>query len=152
MGEVMVKIVKGNLLDATEDIIAHQVNCMGVMGSGLAKQIRNKYPEVYANYKDYLKNYKGKILGSAQSVVCHDGKIVFNLFGQYGYGRDKQYTDYNALKSALSSLYLFTYNKNLSIAFPYNLGCGLAGGDWNVVYKIIEEVFNDYDVNIYNLD
>ena len=63
MGEVMIKIVKGNLLDATEDIIAHQVNCMGVMGSGLAKQIRNKYPEVYANYKDYLKNYKGKILG-----------------------------------------------------------------------------------------
>jgi hypothetical protein len=40
---------------------------------------------------------------------------------------------------------------NDSIALPYNLGCGLASGDWNIVYKIIEEVFNDYDVTIYKL-
>jgi hypothetical protein len=40
---------------------------------------------------------------------------------------------------------------NDSIALPYNLGCGLDGGDWIVVYKIIEEVFNDYDVTIYEL-
>ncbi len=35
----MVKIVKGNILNATEDIICQQVNCMGIMGAGLAKQI-----------------------------------------------------------------------------------------------------------------
>jgi len=38
---------------------------------------------------------------------------------------------------------------NLSIAIPYGIGCGLAGGKWDIVYDIIEEVFNDYDVVIY---
>lgn len=149
----MIKIVEGNILNAPDDIICHQVNCQGVMGSGLAKQIRNKYPEVYTNYRSYLINYTGKILGSVNSVLCHDGKIVFNLFGQDKYGRDKQYTDYEALKSALSSLNLFASYKKLSIAIPYNLGCGLAGGDWNIVYKIIKDVFrySNATVTIYKL-
>ena len=47
----MIKTVNGNILEATEDIICHQVNCQGVMGSGLAKQIRSKWPSVFADYK-----------------------------------------------------------------------------------------------------
>jgi hypothetical protein len=37
----------------------------------------------------------------------------------------------------------------MSIAIPFNLGCGLAGGNWDTVDKIIEDVFDDYDVTIY---
>jgi hypothetical protein len=43
---VMVKIVKGDLLKSDCQYIAHGVNCQGVMNSGIAKQIRDKYPEV----------------------------------------------------------------------------------------------------------
>ena len=42
----MLIYVKGNLLDKQWDIFCHQVNCKGVMGSGIAKQIAEKYPEV----------------------------------------------------------------------------------------------------------
>lgn len=158
----MIKIVEGNILNATENIIAHQTNCMGVMGGGLAKQIRNKYPQVYKEYKDlciwqkdtYNKGFaKHKYpLGFTQFIKCNDGKTIVNLFGQLGYGTDKQYTEYKALKSSLKALYdAVITNTNDTIAIPYNLGCGLAGGDWNVVYKIIEDVFQDYDVTIYKL-
>jgi O-acetyl-ADP-ribose deacetylase (regulator of RNase III) len=156
----MIKIVEGNILDAEEIIICQQVNCKSVMNSGLAKQIRNKYPNVYTDYKMFCKTVKN-LLGSVNSVVVSDKEkdkthVIMNIFGQDGYGRDRQYTDYHALRMGLQSIYneVTTEGKFLygsSIAIPYNLGCGLAGGDWNVVYKIIEDVFQDYDVTIYKL-
>ena len=46
----MIRVVKGNLLDATEIVIAHQVNCQKKMNSGVAKAIREKYPEAFEKY------------------------------------------------------------------------------------------------------
>ncbi len=140
---------------------------MGVMGSGLVKQIRNKYPIVYEEYinlinwakEEYKRGYSktDSLLGSIQFVNCPDEKVIANLFGQEGYGRNKQYTDYDALKKSLNSLYeSVTWECNTlvgkSIAIPYGIGCGLAGGKWEEVYKIIEQVFEDYDVTIYKLN
>ncbi|RAP14807.1 hypothetical protein HS9_00130 [Bacillus velezensis] len=39
-----------------------------------------------------------------------------------------------------------------SITLPYGIGCGLAGGNWNDVNKMIESIFEDYEVTIYKLD
>ena len=44
------KVIKGDLLKAKEDIIIHQVNCQGAYGAGLAKQIANKYPKAKKEY------------------------------------------------------------------------------------------------------
>lgn len=151
----MIKIVEGNILNATEDIICQQVNCQGVMGAGLAKQIRNKYPEVYPSYKKFCEgckdNNKRTLLGEIQAINVSDGKVIANLFGQFSYGRDKQYTDYKALKECLEGILKLAsmFNDNDSIAIPYEIGCGLAGGSWGIVYKIIEDVFKDYKVTIY---
>src|SRR5699024_5323140 len=109
----MIKIVKGDVLKAEEDVIAHQVNCKGVMGSGLAKQIRNKYKGVYQKYKreceeELSRSGKSKfLLGHTLNVEVGEGKYVANLFGQDGYGRDKKYTDYPSLKIALIKLEKF---------------------------------------------
>ena len=147
----MIKEVKGNILEATEDVICHQVNCMGIMGGGLALKIKNKYPEVYKEYKDFCKKSR-QVLGNVCPVICHDGKIIANLFGQYDYGRDKQYTNYEALEESLQNLFFLIKPFKSTIAIPYKLGCGLAGGNWNIVYGIIEKVFEDYDVTIYNFE
>lgn len=61
-------------------------------------------------------------------------------------------TDYEAMKKALNYIKLWASNNNLSISIPYRIGCGIATGDWNTVYKIIEEVFNDYDITLYRLE
>ena len=52
---------KGNLLDAQTDVIAHQVNCQGVMGSGVAKQIKEKWPDVFKQYDYHVKMLKNHV-------------------------------------------------------------------------------------------
>ena len=52
----MITYKKGNLLNSNCDIIVHQVNCQKVMGSGIAKQIRDRWPEVFVRYEEYI-NY-----------------------------------------------------------------------------------------------
>ena len=142
---------KCDIFESGADIICHQVNCQGVMGSGIAKQVRDKYPKVYEEYKkmcDEYKNCPRELLGQAQAVVTWEeyntsfGGIV-NLFAQENYGRGgKCYTDYEALRKCLKDVSLCTV-VGAKIAIPYRLGCCRGGGDWDVVYQIIEEVFDD---------
>lgn len=151
----MIRIVEGDILNATEDIICQQVDCQGVMSGDLSNQIIAKYPEVYPKYKKYCDgcrdNDNRNLLGDVQTIILFDGKIMANLFGQYSYGIGKQYTNYGALRECLEGILKLSIAFNSSLALPYNLGCGLAGGDWSIVYKIIEEVFENYYVTIYKL-
>lgn len=51
----MIRIVDGDLFAARDvDIIAHQVNCQGVMGSGVALQVRKLFPDVFDGYKSLV--------------------------------------------------------------------------------------------------
>lgn len=148
----LINIKNGNLLEATEDIIGHQVNCRGVMGSGVAKQIRSKYPGVFSKYTDLVSHtvFKISLLGECQLCHTEDGAIA-NLFGQDGYGKNGVHTDYTSLYHALCLLHDYCKECGKSVALPYGMGCGLGGGDWNVVYDIIHEVFSDYEVTLYKL-
>lgn len=150
----MIKEVKGDLLQAIENIIGHQVNCQGVMGLGLAAKIKNKYPQAYKMYKTVTKfNDPQSLLGISLIVKVDENKYVANLFGQLNYGRNKkQYTDYEALNKALIELKEYALNNNLTVALPYGLGCGLAGGDWSIVRNLIDKTFKDYEVTIYKID
>jgi O-acetyl-ADP-ribose deacetylase (regulator of RNase III) len=153
----VITVVEGNILNATEDIIGHQVNCQGVMGAGLAKQIRNKYPQCYKEYFDYVAEYKHLgLLGEIYYYVSDQGKVIANLFAQEDYGRYKVQTDYAALTQCFKHLHEAVTNchssfYNKSVSLPWGIGCGLAGGNLDVVHKIIEEVFCDYKVTLYKL-
>ena len=144
------KIIKGDILKSDADIICHQVNCMGVMGSGLAKQIRSQYPEVYTHYKQLCNSKLPKdLLGNTQIVEAHNGGYFANVFGQLKYGTDKQHTDYNALKNGLEIVAKRAKQYNESVAIPYGIGCGLGGGDWEFVNEFIKELFEGCDVKLY---
>lgn len=154
----MIKIVKGDLLKAKENIIGHQVNCMGVMGSGVAKQIRNKYPQVYEEYLEKVDEYtvgedlREQLLGQVQGVVVGDDKIVANMFGQHRYGYDgKQYTDTESLFKCLLALRQVAEKNNISVALPYMIGCYRGGADWKEVENLILTAFNGYEVTLYKL-
>lgn len=142
----------GDILNAKENLILQQVNCRGVMGSGLAKQIADKWPCVKQSYQIMCNNaIPYDLLGKIHSVQISKDRYVVNVFGQLNYGRNKNvvYTDYNALRKAFESITLRYPDK--TIAIPYKFGCGLANGDWNIVFKLIEEFFKDFDVTIYKL-
>jgi O-acetyl-ADP-ribose deacetylase (regulator of RNase III) len=150
-------IIKGSILDSKDEILAHQVNCKGVMGAGLAKFIKAKYPRTFAEYKKQIRIVgPDNILGRCH-VVKESDRYIANLFGQYAYSVGKSHTDYEALEMAFMSLRDFAESKALrTIAIPYNLGCGLAGGNWDVVSAIIDKIFNpiltDVTVTAYDIN
>ncbi|MFC5403117.1 macro domain-containing protein [Cohnella soli] len=149
-----VQVINGDLLYASEDILGHQVNCKGVMGSGIAKAIKAAFPEAYQLYIDKCNHAvnKSELLGYCQLIECSNGKTVANLFGQLHFGRGNQiYTNYDALRKALTTLKTKAQLTPSSIALPYNIGCGLANGDWNVVEAMIQDVFSDYEVTLYRI-
>jgi len=134
--------LKGDITNAKHGIICQQVNCMLVMGAGLAKQIRNKWPEVYTKYRSAMDIKPTSRLGKCQIVhVVEKELYVANLFSQYNYKlRNIQHTDYGALAQALQGL--ATWHKkfchiDFPIWVPHKLGCGLAGGDWEIVQSIL---------------
>ena len=141
----------GNLLDAPEDIIVHQVNCMGRMSSGIALQIRNKWPKVYDQYISlFMNTSSNKLLGEVQFIKVKHDKWVANLFGQYYYGYSgERFTNYEAIYNGLEKIKKVAKRNNKSIAIPYNMGCDRGGANWEIVCKMIEQVFNDYKVTIY---
>jgi O-acetyl-ADP-ribose deacetylase (regulator of RNase III) len=150
----MIKYKNSDILDASENIICHQVNCQGVMGAGLAKQIKDKNPQAYLLYKNHCKyyNYSLKLLGTCFMVQSDDKqKIIANIFAQDGYGNGLQ-TDYDALEIGLLNLKECAKVMDYSIAIPYKIGCGLANGNWNIVFDIINRIFDNYDVTIYKLN
>ena len=135
-----------SILDVTEGIIVHQVNCKGVMGAGLAKQIRSKYPQVFKSYKARIDLLKPGMIQLVQVSQPTEPKlIVCNLAGQDGYGRDRQYTEYEAVRECLIKLQAKAQKLGLSssIYFPYKMGCGLGGGDWSIIESMIAEYCPD---------
>ena len=156
----MVNYVKGNLLDSDCDYICHQVNCQGVMGSGIARQIRERFPIVYEAYLDRHHRYMGlgipteRMLGSIDVILENSfGGFVINMYSQNNCGYDgRRYTSYDAFDIALHEI-----RRNVppgrKIGFPKNIGCGLGGGNWKVISALIEEILGeDYDVYIYEYD
>jgi len=148
----MVLFQKGNLLTANDvDIICHQVNTIGVMGAGIAKSIASTYPECFKEYKHFLEiTPSSSILGK---VCFYEGeKVIANIFGQKSIGRGLR-TNYEALNSGLVCVHEYAKNHRMSVGIPFKIGCGLAGGDWNVVSKMIENIFGNSEVvcRIYTL-
>ena len=149
----MISYIKGNLLDSDCNFICHQVNCQGKMASGVAGQIRKRWPEVYTNYERVANS---KMLGKVQILYIEDANIPFqcvvNMFAQefYGYNGDR-YTGYDAFWNCLNEL-KSKMPKGATVAFPYKIGCGLGGANWEIIEKMIDIVFKDYGVFIYKLE
>jgi O-acetyl-ADP-ribose deacetylase (regulator of RNase III) len=168
-----INYISGDMFSSKEaSVFVHQVNCQGVMGSGIARVIREKWPEVYHQYQTSVKTLSGNCLGGCLVVDTKDGKRVANLFGQYYYrgfkpdedylydefwkqpeitslGQPIRYTNYEAFYSGLVRLREYLqYDNPTTIAFPYNIGCDRGGGSWNIIDAMIKEVFKDTNHNI----
>lgn len=150
----MIQYINGNILDAKENIIVQSVNHQGVMGGGLALQIKNKYPEIDKEgyfYQSMCKTMTFEEIKQEGLIAYYStgNQYIASIFGQDQYGRDKQYTDYVALGNGLNTVKLFAENMLYSIAIPSGLGCGLGGGDWQVVEDIIQRCFSESIVHVW---
>ena len=134
--------IKKNILDVEAGIIVHQVNCMGVMGAGLALQIKNKWPEVYYTYMEYIVpkkywNEHADELGEVLYVAVNSQLLVASLFGQVGYGVGV-HTVSAAHDAAWPGINELSMSTGLTVYAPWMIGCGLGGGNWTEIRAIAE--------------
>jgi O-acetyl-ADP-ribose deacetylase (regulator of RNase III) len=123
-------LVTGDLIAMAKngefDIIVHGCNCWNVMGSGIAKQIRQAFPDAWSADKETLAGDRNK-LGS-YTLGIEGNLIIANAYTQYFTAKTagEDVFEYLAFKSALDKLLMRFGNRNFG--FPM-IGMGLAGGN-----------------------
>lgn len=146
------KIVEGNLITLAEDgifnVIIHGCNCFHTMGAGIAKEIKDRYPEAYVIDTNTTKYGDPEKLGDYSWIrtTCErteNSFIIINAYTQFRPGRN---VDYDAIRSVFRSVHEnFLYSSK--IGFP-KIGCGIAGGNWRIVSQIIDDIFIKRDYSL----
>jgi O-acetyl-ADP-ribose deacetylase (regulator of RNase III) len=135
------KTIKGDLirlaLNNEFDVIIHGCNCFNHMGAGIAKTIKQNFPEAYAADQKTRKGDKGKLgrYSYATVDVNGDALVVINAYTQFEWWGKGNKADYKAIESVFRLI-----KKNFSgkrIGYPA-IGAGLAGGNWQTISAIIE--------------
>ena len=155
----MLHVVNGDLLNSNEQYIVHQCNCVTTTAAYLAHAIFEKFP-----YSDV---YSARVTNDTPGniLIRGDGKdqrYIIALFGQYFPGFPK-YAD--SSKDGVKARQKYFHQGLLkiakipslqSVAFPYGIGCGAAGGNWDIYSRIIMNFANylndKVEVYIYHLD
>jgi len=148
----MITHINKDITDVSTGIVVHGCNAQGVMGSGVAKQLRAKYQWIYTDYLDGLVNLRRAKKSPLGAVVWSTGSKFFiaNCITQEFYGRDgKQYVSYNAVETALKNVRVKAGDEKLDVYCPYLIGAGLGGGDPNRILAIIDDVFANSPINFY---
>jgi O-acetyl-ADP-ribose deacetylase (regulator of RNase III) len=137
-----VKVVNGDLIElalAGEfNVIAHGCNCFCTMGAGIAKSIKQHFPEAFEADVKTAKGDREKLGTYSVAKVNHANKslVVVNAYTQYHWQGSGVKADYAAIRNVFAAI-----KKDFAgshIAFP-KIGAGLAGGDWSSIARIISE-------------
>jgi len=122
------------------------------MRSGIAKSIRDRYPQAFEDYyAEYVSNGNKLYLGEVV-ITKYPERWIFNCITQEFYGRDTSvvYVSYEAIHDMIIALNLICTCKGIDrIAFP-KIGAGLANGDWSKIEAIFEK-HADFEVVVYEL-
>lgn len=163
IGYEMIEHKVGDLFSVSEGFIVHGCNAQGVMGSGVARIIKKKYPEAFDVYQECvnIKRTKGKNPLGSNTFVPNGKLVIVNAITQEYYGNrdDVLYTDYDAVRSCFNDIkeeveqWQNVYKDVPRVLnFPL-IGCGLGGGDWDIVSSIIEEEIGDeFEMVLWTLD
>lgn len=154
-----IKEVPGDITQcpAGINVIVHQANINRRMGSGVALALCNKWPIVRETDANHRPELEYNILGTISSCLVETNPLTFviNLYGQSLY-KDSIAgcrTDYNAVVNGFRRVresveYCESQGMKPVIGLPKFMGCDLAGGNWEIYYKIIEQTFIDTDFEI----
>lgn len=142
----MVKYRNGDIFTSRADFVCYQADCQGIADSDLVKQIRIRYPEVYAHYIRKCRTGKN-LLGTYIVDRVSPNQAIITVFAQDGYGKDGQHTDYKAFGKCLRTL-SFELPECSVIALP----CEPGAGDWNTVFRIIKEELGNFELELWKND
>lgn len=148
----MITFLKGNMFDYPAQIRINTVNCVGVMGKGVALEFKKRYsPKMFWDYKEVCDKeymYPGDIL-----VYLEDDLTIFNLATKNHW---RNPSEYSYIKTGLIKLNYYLklfvkgwkrYLEEVTVTIPA-LGCGNGGLDWDIVKPMMIATLSDIDANI----
>ncbi len=149
------KLIRGDILtDIRTDqltIILHGCNCHHVMGAGIAKYLKTKYPKIYEVDRETSRGDITK-LGSYSLAKVANKLIILNCYTQFGYDSRRKQVNYEAVYKCLDEVRqvvdrVSNVRPDLTIELRSpQIGCGLAGGEWLIVEQMFEHLLPDANV------
>lgn len=145
----MIKIIYGNLFESKAEALVNTVNCVGVMGKGIALQFKILFPNNFRAYKEACNKGEvkvGKMFIYEDSNIFINKKLIINFPTKTHW---KYPSQYSFIKDGLVSLKSEIISRNIkSIAIPA-IGCNNGGLDYNIVKEMIMKELGDLDCEIY---
>lgn len=145
------KIVNGDLIQLAQlghfDVIVHGCNCFCTMGAGIAKGIKSAFPAAFQADQLTTKGDKSKLgRWSSATVTTEHGQLtIINAYTQFHWRGQGIKVDYDAMRLVFQKLQLQFADKRIGLP---QIGAGLAGGDWSVISRIIDEELAGADVTL----
>ena len=146
----------GNLLDVKTGVIVHGCNARGVMGAGVAKAVKQRYPGAYTAYRHAYEE-GGLSVGQVIAYPVPNGNgalqlVIVNAIIQQTYGTDRRQVDYAGFERAFVQVAHITRTFGFQDVHLPLIGCGLAGGDWRVIEPIIRRTLRGLRKHLWLLE
>ena len=142
------QIVKGDLLALAKqglfDIVVHGANCQSTMNSGIARQIREQFPQAFYADLDDRRTPENKLGTCTYAYIDDYDFTIVNAYTQLTFNRKgeefKDRFEYEAFDKILRGF--VKYHSDKRFGFPY-IGMGLAGGNSNRILKQLSDFSNE---------
>lgn len=146
------KLIFGDLLAIDEGIILHQCNTKGIMGKGIASFLDKKYPGLEKETKYHIKmieDAEHEVFGAVYYHIINSKLKIGNCFSEIGMCSNRKpgdppNTSYDAVIKCFDAVKNDFATPSGKVYLPFKYGCGLAGGDWDVMLAILK----NYDFNV----
>lgn len=139
----MVQMVSDDLFESNAHCLINAVNCVGVMGRGLALEFKRRYPNMFSDYVSKCRG--GMVRLGVPYLFNEDSPWIINFPTKRHWRDSSRLVDIESGLKYLKANYLSWGLK--SIAVPA-LGCGLGGLRWSIVEPILIKCFNDFDIDV----
>lgn len=141
MGIVYMKGDATSPVGLSTKVITHICNDIGGWGKGFVLALSKKWKTPEEAYRQWYKSQEGLTLGTVQFVQVEDDLYVANMIGQYRIYKGINGLPpirYEAVRTCLKEIALFAVEHQATVHMP-RIGCGLAGGKWELIELIIND-------------
>ena len=126
-------------------------NDIGGYGAGFSGALSRRWPMVESSYRKWWSSLNGELkLGAIQVIQVQSDIAVINMIGQHGIGLDKNGVPpirYDALENCLNNAGIIISDEKGSAHMP-RIGCGLAGGNWDLIEPLVIEQLSKRGINV----
>lgn len=141
----MIHFTHGDIWDYPADVRVNTVNCVGVMGKGIALEFKKRYPKLFREYRRAC--YNGHLIpGGVFPWKAPDGLLILNVATKDDWRHNSRYSYIHDGLNALRAILLSHPGKRVHIPA---LGCGNGGLDWETVRSMIQNALEDVDADIW---